>query len=364
MNRLVQRCVRRAWRMSSNVAGYRGRHEIDGRVERPEPIQPYSRWIDVRGWALSLRDEPLVVRVAVNGRVRAELPVTAERPDIAQQHPDRRDAARSGFEGTVSLDQEMPARGVLTVTAVSTTEPRIRRTLAMAWLQRQRDGARQIPRSAYRKTWDAVSRSLSDARYSVAGTADADELARTGESTATDIATEIRIGPSDVVLEIGCGVGRVGSHLAARCAQWIGADVSSHMLQHARRALAGRTNARFVHLNGIDLTGVADASVDVVYCTAVFMHLDEWERYRYVMEAYRVLKPGGRVYYDNFSLLSPDGWQLFAQLARLDPAARPPNISKASTPEELRAYAEHTGFQDIRVRPGQLFVTVLARKPM
>ncbi len=364
MNRLAQVCFRGAWRVWNNAAGYRGRHEIDGRLERPQRRQFYSRWVDVRGWALATRDEPLIVRVAVNGRVLQELPVTAERPELVQLYPDRPAAARCGFEGVVPLESPAPARGLLTVTALSKSQPHIRRTLGVALLQRRRGDERQIPRTAYQETWDAVSRSLSDARYSVAGTADEADLERSGESTANDVATETQLKPTDIAFEIGCGVGRVGRHLSAKCAEWIGADVSQHMLGHAQKALADRKNVRFVHLNGIDLKPTPDASVDVVYCTAVFMHLDEWERYRYVTEAARILKPGGRVYYDNFSLLAPDGWQLFEQTARLDPAARPPNISKASTPEELRVYAQKAGFEDIRVRPGQLFVTVIARKPL
>ena len=31
-----------------------------------------------------------------------------------------------------------------------------------------------------------------------------------------------------------------------------------------------------------------------MYCTGVFRHLDEWDRYRYLLESCRVLKPGGR----------------------------------------------------------------------
>jgi ubiquinone/menaquinone biosynthesis C-methylase UbiE len=363
MNRLAQLCFRGVWRVWNDAATYRGRGEIDGRLERPQRRQHFSRWVDVRGWAVSLRGEPLTVRLALNGRLLKELAVCAERPEIVHLHPDNPTSPRSGFEGVISLEQWRGSRGILTATAVSKQDPQSRRTLGVALLHRRRTGERQVPRSAYQETWEAVSRSLSDARYSVAGTADDTELERSGQSTAADIVAETAIGANDRVLEIGCGVGRVGVHLAEQCAHWTGADVSQHMLRHAKHALAGHTNVSFVHLNGIDLAGVADASMDAVYCTAVFMHLDEWERYRYVMEAFRVLTPGGRVYYDNFSLLAREGWRLFEQLARLDPAARPPNISKASTPEELRAYAEHVGFEDIRVRPGEMFATVIARKP-
>jgi hypothetical protein len=93
------------------------------------------------------------------------------------------------------------------------------------------------------------------------------------------------------------------------------------------------------------------------------MHLDEWDRYRYAREAFRVLRDGGRVYVDNFSLLSPQGWRLFEDLAKLAPAERPPHVSKASTPQEIEAYVRHAGFTGVRVREGDLFVTVMARKP-
>ena len=71
----------------------------------------------------------------------------------------------------------------------------------------------------------------------------------------------------------------------------------------------------FVHLTGDGLPASLDGTIDVVYCTTVFMHLEEWDRYRYIQGAFRVLKPGGRLYVDSFSLLSEDGWALFEQMA-------------------------------------------------
>ncbi|HEY8550231.1 MAG TPA: methyltransferase domain-containing protein [Vicinamibacterales bacterium] len=218
-------------------------------------------------------------------------------------------------------------------------------------------------RTEYGRVWDSVSQSRDDARRAVAGYADEEEWARSGRETAQDIATETGLRPDDVVLEIGCGAARVGVHLAPRCARWIGCDVSAGMLAHARTALAGHANVSFVHLDGNGLDGVADTSVDVVYCTTVFMHLEEWDRYRYVREAFRVLKPGGRFYVDSFSLRSPQGWALFEQLAALPPLARPPHISKASTPQELETYVQHAGFTSVRVREGDLYVTVVAERP-
>jgi SAM-dependent methyltransferase len=218
-------------------------------------------------------------------------------------------------------------------------------------------------RSEYGRVWDSVSQTVSDARYAVAGYADSAEWARTGEATAVDVAGEVGLQATDVVLEIGCGAGRVGAHLAARCGRWIGADVSKNMLEHTKAALGNAPNVSVLHLDGNGLRGIDDASLDVVYCTTVFMHLEQWDRYRYIREAYRVLRPSGRLYVDSFSLLSPDGWALFEQHCAMSPVDRPPHISKGSTPDELKTYVEHAGFADIRVREGALYVTVVAAKP-
>jgi len=371
MNHLVNTGLRRLFRAASGVAGLRGRNDIAGTLERPGSPHVYSRWVDIRGWAIATNGDPLVVKVKVNGRILKELALDEERPDVAPAATATKPSAPPapavrGFDAVVSLENlRLPRYALLTVTAVAPHRPVLTRVLGVRLLQQRRAGDRELPRHAYQETWDAVSRKLSDAQYSVAGTADTHVLDQSGESTANDVARETRITSADRVLEIGCGVGRVGVKLAARCREWVGADVSENMLRHAQQALASVnvTNASFVHLNGIDLSGIPDASFDVVYCTAVFMHLEEWDRFRYVCEAFRVLKPGGRVYVDNFCLTSPDGWKLFEQTAKLDPAARPPNISKSSTAEELNWYATNAGFQDVRVRPGALFVTVFAQKP-
>jgi SAM-dependent methyltransferase len=218
-------------------------------------------------------------------------------------------------------------------------------------------------RTEYGRVWDSVAQSRTDAMKAVAGHESDEEWARSGRSTADDIAAETRLTAADTVLDIGCGAGRVGVHVVPRCRTWIGADVSRQMLAHAQQALGGAANVELVHLTGDGLPASLDGRVDVVYCTTVFMHLEEWDRYRYVQGAFRALKPGGRLYVDSFSLLSPDGWALFEQMAALPPKERPPHISKASTPQELRTFVEKAGFTDIRVREGQLFVTVLARKP-
>jgi ubiquinone/menaquinone biosynthesis C-methylase UbiE len=348
-----------SWRLRRWAAARSAAPWIAGGIERPDRRQRFSRSVDVRGWVASPADRSVAVDVWLDGARLQRLPLTPAAGGAAAGE------TRSTFDAVVPLDRA-PARGWLRIVATAADDARAAgesRVLGITRLVRARPGDRLPARAAYGTVWDSVATSLSDAQFSVAGTTDPDALRESGRSTADDVARETGITASDTVLEIGCGIGRVGAALAPRCARWIGADVSDEMLRHARAALAGQANVTFLHLNGVDLAGLDDASVDVAYCTGVFMHLDEWERYRYLAEAFRVLRPGGRVYADNMNLLSPEGWTLFQQIVRMDPLARPVNVSKTSTPEELVWLTTQAGFADVRTRGGSLWITVIARKP-
>ena len=61
------------------------------------------------------------------------------------------------------------------------------------------------------------------------GTADEDAYAQSTRATAAVLEHTVGILRDDV-LEIGCGVGRVGAVLASRCHRWIGADASANLL--------------------------------------------------------------------------------------------------------------------------------------
>jgi ubiquinone/menaquinone biosynthesis C-methylase UbiE len=119
-----------------------------------------------------------------------------------------------------------------------------------------------------------------------------------------------------------------------------------------------------VEVSGSDLAPIADASADVVYCTVVFMHLEEWDRYNYVLEARRVLRPGGRLYVDNFSIATDVGWQVFEnhRLA-FAPGERPPHVSVSSTSEELKVYLERAGFEGVQTRIRDEYAQAWGSKP-
>jgi ubiquinone/menaquinone biosynthesis C-methylase UbiE len=237
--------------------------------------------------------------------------------------------------------------------------------MAFNFFRSEKKGAEltALSRSRYKDVWTKVSGDIDSAKMSVSGYTDEAQYVETARMTLDMLGTYVGVHPTDVILEIGAGVGRVGSALAPRCKEWIGADVSPHMVRYMKERLKAFPNARAIEISGYDLAPIPDNSIDMVYCTVVFMHLDEWDRYAYIKEGMRVLKPGGRMLVDNVNLASDLGWKFFMEHCAMKPEDRPANISKTSTPQELEIYFTRAGFEGIEHHFGDLWVIVNARKP-
>jgi len=219
-------------------------------------------------------------------------------------------------------------------------------------------------RSDYKGTWNSLVGTSDDAKMYVAGYTDENELALQADATLGLLERYLGIGREHVVLEVGCGIGRVGKVLAPRCAEWIGTDISGNMLRFAAERLRGLPNIRLVELNTIGLVEIPSSSVDRVYCTVVFMHLYEWDRYRYVQEAFRVLRPGGRAYFDNMDIMSPHGWKVFMEVSAIPADQRPAQAGMVSTGEELDTYGRRAGFYNVEIhRFNDAWVAVTGTKP-
>jgi ubiquinone/menaquinone biosynthesis C-methylase UbiE len=101
------------------------------------------------------------------------------------------------------------------------------------------------------------------------------------------------------VLEIGCGTGNVLRELVRRTPRGLdlaGIDPDPDALRRARRK-ADRAGAGVDYRQGYagDLP-FGDASVDIVLSSLMLHHLDEPGRDQALREAWRVLRPGGRLH--------------------------------------------------------------------
>jgi len=104
------------------------------------------------------------------------------------------------------------------------------------------------------------------------------------------------------VVELGCGTAYVSAWLAKRGARPVGVDITPAQLETARRCMA-ETGIEFplVEADG-GATGLPDASADLVvseYGASIWV-----DPYRWVPEAARLVRPGGRLVFMCNSTLS------------------------------------------------------------
>jgi len=120
-----------------------------------------------------------------------------------------------------------------------------------------------------------------------------------------DVHHAIGVAPrhTDVVVEVGCGVGRLTRAIAADVAHVHAFDISEGMLTVARRA--GPPNATFHQSDGDSLAGVPSGAANLAIAYCVFQHLPSLAvLQRYVSEMARVVKSGGTIAFT----LSPRTW--------------------------------------------------------
>jgi SAM-dependent methyltransferase len=102
------------------------------------------------------------------------------------------------------------------------------------------------------------------------------------------------LAPGQIVLDIGCGVGRLTRPIARVAKRVVALDVSSEMLGEARRLNSNLENVEWVHGDGESLRPVEDGSVDACISHVVFRHIpDPAITLGYIREMSRVLRPGG-----------------------------------------------------------------------
>ncbi len=98
-----------------------------------------------------------------------------------------------------------------------------------------------------------------------------------------------------VVLEIGCGLGRMTRRLSELYRRVLALDVSPEMLARARENLADRDNVEWIQGSGEDLARIADGSVDHVFSYITLQHVPTSAAVlTYITEAGRALAAGGR----------------------------------------------------------------------
>jgi trans-aconitate 2-methyltransferase len=106
---------------------------------------------------------------------------------------------------------------------------------------------------------------------------------------ADEIIARSGIGPDDLVLDAGCGGGRVTKKLLEVTPNVIAVDADANMVEKARESLPESVPVH--HQDLLELR--IDQKVDVVFSCAVFHWIPDHERL--FERLHSVLKPGGRL---------------------------------------------------------------------
>jgi arsenite methyltransferase len=192
-----------------------------------------------------------------------------------------------------------------------------------------------------------TSTNATDLGYSAEDTAAAPEAANLGLGCGNPLAIA-SLGNGQVVLDLGSGAG-FDCFLAARSVgktgRVIGVDMTPEMLTKARENAQRNafTNVEF-RLGEIEALPVADNSIDVIISNCV-INLSP-EKQRVFNEAFRVLKPGGRLAVADVVATAPVPDDIKA-----DWAADTGCMSGASQITELEHMLRSSGFKDIKIAP-------------
>jgi len=109
-----------------------------------------------------------------------------------------------------------------------------------------------------------------------------------------------RLRPTDSVLELGCGYGRVAFRLADVAAHVVGIDTSAESLVLARQLSRPECRCQFLQMDALAPT-FRDRAFDVVVCVQNGICAFAVDPERLMREALRVTRPGGRALFSTYS---------------------------------------------------------------
>lgn len=121
---------------------------------------------------------------------------------------------------------------------------------------------------------------------------------------------QLGLKPEHTLVDVGCGSGRLARRLTGYLkGKYVGTDLLEEALDYAREKCA-RPDWAFI-ANHRPTIPVPDASADFVAFFSVFTHLLDEDIYKFLLEAKRALKPGGRIVFSFLDFECFTHWSVF-----------------------------------------------------
>ncbi|MFH0859781.1 MAG: class I SAM-dependent methyltransferase [Candidatus Altiarchaeota archaeon] len=213
----------------------------------------------------------------------------------------------------------------------------------IVWLGRRKRSLR----STYREVWnDSAKKDLINA---ICDGYTKEQFEESGKSTVDNILLTV-MPKNAIILDVGCGIGRIDSYLASYCKQLHCVDISDEMITIARDRLKKFQNV-FVYRADARELEFSDNTFDFIFSFLVVQHMNKEDSFVALTEIFRVLKKGGKALIQFPNLLSEVYFKSF--LADVRSRERKINRVRAYTTAEIEKNLSYIGFKVVEINKHQ-----------
>lgn len=156
------------------------------------------------------------------------------------------------------------------------------------------------------------------------------------------------LGDGSFLIDVGCGSGRLAVQIKDVDCQYTGIDVVEDLLNYAR-STCKRPDWKFAEVVGFSIPE-GDAVADFVCFFSVITHLTHADSFRYLQDAARVLRPGGKIVISFLEFKIPAHWDVFKEM--IGKGADHNVLNQFISRDALYAWGHHLNLQVDSIHDG------------